>query len=359
MRRLIYTSCGLVLLSILCADYAEAQRRRYKRPANDRNIAKYKGGRVNDLRGEAKNVFVGVSINAMNYFGDITPLPKRLSTDIGFTRSGFGVEIGKKFHPNASARIGFNYGKIEASDFDTADPTEGSSGLGRYQRNLSFENTITELSLGFEFDLFPNYGGIGSRFNINPYIFIGLAGFTHDPKAIAPANDLFGNPLAEAGQLVSLRDLGTEGQNTGIDSLPGKYSKIQLAIPVGIGVKAKLLTNLDVQLEFGLRQLFTDYLDDVSGKDVELSLLDSELARALAERGTETTDVVSGDTRDTNFYSQVTYRSPHNGEVYNIGQEYSPGSVRGNIKDNDFYLVTQLRLVYYIQKGSKRRAKFR
>ena len=156
---------------------SEGQRRRYKRPpAGEHRITHYHGGAVNDLRASAKAVFVGVSINAMNYFGDIAPAPKKLSTDIGFTRSGFGLVVGRKFHAHTTFRAGFNIGKLTGDDLDTADPTEGTS-LGRFQRNLHFENTIKEFSLGFEFDLFPNRGGIYSRFPINPYIFIGLAGF--------------------------------------------------------------------------------------------------------------------------------------------------------------------------------------
>lgn len=347
-----------LLAGIFLADEADAQRRRYKRPpSKEYKITHYRGGRVNDLRSEAKNFYVGFSVNAMNYFGDISPAPKKLSTDIGFTRAGFGITAGKKFHPNASIRAGFNIGKIRADDAETADPTEENS-LGRFQRNLHFENTIKEFSLGLELDLFPNYGGINSRFPINPYIFIGGAIFAHDPKAVVPETDLLGNPFDNAGEKVSLRDLGTEGQNTGIDSLPGKYGKVQFAIPIGVGVKVRILGNLDANLEFGLRQLFFDYLDDVSGRYPDLGSLDSELARALVDRGTETTSALSGTVRDTNFYSVSSFRAS-DGVTYAKGINYAPGGVRGGSKDNDFYLVTALRLVYYIQSGGSTRGKFR
>lgn len=203
--------------------------------------------------------------------------------------------------------------------------------------------------MGLEFDLFPNYGGIGSRFPVNPYVFIGLAIFSHNPKAKAPDTDLLGNPLAEAGKFVSLRDLETEGK---------KYSKIQMAIPVGLGVKVRLIQNLDAQLEFGLRQLFFDYIDDVSKDNIELSLLDSELARAMAERGAETTDVVTGKTRDPQYFTVSGYKA-QDGMTYSVGANYTVGEVRGSPKDNDFYLVSQLRIVYYLSGKNVRRAKFR
>jgi len=242
MKRLVFLFVTAILISVAFCDLAVAQNRKYKRPqARASQTSSYRGGSVSNLRPEATNWFVRVSINAMNYFGNISTAPKNRSTDIGFTKSGFGISGGKKFHPQAAVRVAFNYGKIQASDFETAVPTEGTSGLGRYQRNLSFENSIKELSLGFEFDLFPNYGGIGSCFPVNPYVFVGLAVFSHNSKGKVPDTDLLGNPLAKAGKFVSLRDLGTEGQNAGIDSLPRKYSKVQLAIPVGFGVKVRLI----------------------------------------------------------------------------------------------------------------------
>lgn len=356
-RGIVLKFVAIFFILVVCSE-TYAQKRRYKRPpAGEHKLTHYHGGRVNDLRPATKSVFFGVSINAMNYFGDIAPAPKKLSTDIGFTRSGFGVVVGRKFHAHTSIRAGFNIGKITGDDLDTADPTEGTS-LGRYQRNLHFENTLKEFSLGFEFDLFANRGGVNSRFPINPYIFVGLAVFSHNPKAVVPATDLLGNAFPNAGTKVSLRDLGTEGQNLGIDSLPGKSGKIQLAIPIGFGVKFKLIDNLDAHLEFGLRQLFFDYIDDVGGRYVDLGDLDSELARALTDRGSETTSALSDKTRDTNFYNVSTFQGS-DGVTYNRGPNYQPNGIRGGAKDNDFYLVTSLRIIYFPKSKKVRRGKFR
>ncbi|MDA0193465.1 MAG: hypothetical protein O2887_01985 [Bacteroidetes bacterium] len=99
MKRLVFLFVTTVIISVAFCDLAIAQNRRYKRPKGSSVTSNYRGGSVHDLRSEAKNWFVGVSINAMNYFGDISPAPKKLSTDIGFTKSGFGIVGGKKFHP--------------------------------------------------------------------------------------------------------------------------------------------------------------------------------------------------------------------------------------------------------------------
>ncbi len=299
-RGIILKFVAVFFILIVCSD-VYAEKRRYKRSSvGEHKLTHYHGGCVNDLRPATKSVFFGVSTNAMNYFGNIAPAPKKSTTDIGFTRPGCGVVVGRKFHAHTPMRAGFNIGKITGNDLDTADPEEGTS-LGRYQRNLHFENSIKEFSLGFEFDLFANRSGVNFRCPINPYIFVGLAVFSHDPQAVVPATDLLGNPFANAGRKASWRNLGTEGQNLGIDSLPEKHGKIQLAIPTGFGVKFRLTENLDAHLEFGLRQLFFDYIDGVGGRYVDLGSLDSELARSLTDRGSEATSALSGKTRDANF----------------------------------------------------------
>ena len=119
-----------------------------------------------------------------------------------------------------------------------------------------------------------------------------------------------------------------------------------------------MIKNLDAHLEFGLRQLFFDYIDDVGGRYVDLALLDNELARALTDRGSEATSALSGKTRDTNFYNVSTFQGS-DGVNYNRGPNYIPDGIRGGAKDNDFYLVTSLRIIYYPTGKKVRRGKFR
>lgn len=338
----------ILLLLVLLTTWSletEAQKRRRPYGKQRKKISSYSGGRKSygggGRGGPANYSTIGFSINAMNYFGDITPTPSRFSTDFKFTRAGFGLTYSKVVHPNAAFRLGFNYGTLRADDSET-DPST-FEGLGRYQRNAHFRNTIMELSAGFELNLIPNSGGSNNRFPINPYIFLGVAVFSHNPQALAPETDLSGNPLAEGGTWVDLQPLGTEGQN-----LDGgtPYSLIQLAIPLGLGVKLRLPGNLDANLEIGFRKLFTDYIDDVSDSYPDLDLVDTQLARALSNRANETTSALTGIARPAEF----------------ISDNYSPGGVRGGTT-KDVYVITQLRLVYILQKsrGGRKpsRAKFR
>ena len=62
-----------------------------------------------------------------------------------------------------------------------------------------------------------------TRVKWTPYVYAGIAGFLHNPQAIAPAKDLQGNALAEAGKWVDLRPLGTEGQYSTLASTDVNY----------------------------------------------------------------------------------------------------------------------------------------
>ena len=74
------------------------------------------------------------------------------------------------------------------------------------------------------------------------------------------------NPEAEnsLGQWVDLQPLGTEGQGTTAYPDRKKYSRTQIAIPMGGGVKISLNNNLNIAFSFSARKTYTDYLDDVS-----------------------------------------------------------------------------------------------
>lgn len=339
--------------------------------SNSKKYSNYKGGRVGySSVGNPKYWTVGVSVNANNYFGDITNTPKRVSTDYTFIPSGFGVTASKVLYPGIFARAGFNYGVIKASDFDTGDPSsEDPSELGRWARNYHFKNAIKELSLGVEIDMIPNSGGSRRRYPVNPYAFVGVAVFHHAPKAIAPDVDQAGNPTGQGGEWVDLQSIGTEGQY--IDSLNlNPYSKFQFSLPLGLGVKVKLAKNFDLNVEFGFRYLFTDYLDDVGGNYADLDAFgDDYLARALSERGAEDRALLEGSSRNTNGIvgtTRVNYNYAINpdsewsgNDSYRHGNNYVPGNERANSEFRDFLITTQIRLVYIFESKGASRGKFR
>lgn len=137
-------------------------------------------------------------------------------------------------------------------------------------RNLHFRANIFELSSQVVFNFLPYEIGKtqeGYVFPFSPYLFIGLGLF-------------YANPRAELrGSWVALKDFDTEGQGTTVYGRK-EYSRIQMAMPFGFGLKAGINRKWGIGFEWGFRRTFYDYLDDVSSTYPDKSVL-------LFERGAD------------------------------------------------------------------------
>jgi len=302
---------------------------------------------------------IGLSVNALNYYGDLAPTTSKFSTDISFTRPAIGLSFGHRFGPRYTLTAQFMYGTLRGSDQKSADAADLDNGVYRYRRNLSFRNRIQELSIVASIDLFENQATYISRVAWTPYIFAGVAVFHHNPQAKAPATDLQGNPLPEAGKWVSLQPLGTEGQHSQLQEGDANYGikpykRIQVSIPIGIGARFRLNEVFDLSGEIGFRYLFTDYIDDVSKSYVDLGVFgNNELAKAMSYR---TNEILPPDHSYTG----------RDGQTYNVlsgyGEEYTDAkgntNLRGSKGNRDIIMVTSIKLTYILGK-SFHRAKFR
>lgn len=357
MKRL-HIVLAVLFLVFYTAGEVDAQKRRPKRnrsmKSKSRQISNYRGGFAGGFGKRSYNT-IGGSINALNYFGDLAPKPTNLSFDIGFTRPGIGIEFSRKMNPRVAIRGSFIYGRLSGDDNKSADPND-ESGKFRYVRNLQFRNDIKELSVVGVVDLTPNTGTFLSRPDFMPYFFAGVAVIHHNPKGLVPDTDVnTGNSLPDAGKWVDLIPLGTEGQYVAGSDV-SIYKKIQIAIPIGIGVRYRLNQALDLSVEMGYRHLFFDYLDDVSGDYVDLSTLNSDLARVMSDRSREPNAVDSGDPRLANVSSDI--KIDANGFFRGFGTA-GTGNIRGNAKDNDIYIVTSIKLTYVLGGSIFGGAKYR
>ena len=354
MKKIIAPFLIICFIFSVADSYGQLSRKRIRQ--NNIRIRNFRGQK-NNFSGDKKYNFLAFTVNAFNYFGDLSPLNNAASTDISFTRPGIGVMFGHRFGPRYTLRGSFTYGAIKGDDFESADPNDTEARY-RYVRNLQFRTRIKELSVTAAFDLFKNEGSYISRLQFTPYIFLGLAGFHHNPQAYVNED----SALPEAGSWVDLEPLGTEGQysdlpadavNAGIES----YNLIQFAIPVGIGFRYRLNQVFDLSIELGMRYTFTDYLDDVSANYVDSGLLPNELARELADRSQELTSAESGTARDFDVIGAITSDRNNDGFFDGYGSEFTD-NFRGNKDDNDLYFVTSIKLAYIIG-ATFRRAKFR
>ena len=354
MRKVYYLILAIIFVAFF-SESSTAQMNKKMIKKNNKKISSYRGKKSWFSKEKRYNT-LGITLNALNYYGDLAPRPGIFSTNISFTSPAVGISYSHRFGPRYSLMGSFMYGSLKGGDSESADGGDTSNGLYRFQRNLSFRNRIKELSVVASMDLFSNMATYISRVKWTPYAFMGISGFLHNPQAVAPAEDLNGNPLAEAGQWVNLQSLGTEGQksnllesdiNYGIKS----YKKLQVAIPFGIGARFRINEILDLSAELGFRYLFTDYSDDVSQNYVDLGVFgDNELAKAMSYRTNEvvpTTQLVPTDTRDGQNYNSLK----------GYGQEHQD-NMRGNKNDKDTYMVTTIRVTYILGKTFNR-AKFR
>lgn len=363
LGRIKFFGLLFLLFSFLAVNDVQAQRKgkSYLKKKN-RTISGYKGGSIHFDKNK-RYTSVGMSFDALNYFGDLAPTSSNVSTNISFTRPAFSVFGVYRYLPNLSFRGSFSWGRLAGDDFESSDPY-GEQSKYNYVRNASFRNDIMELAFVGIWDLFPNHGTFFTRVSFTPYVYAGGAVFYHNPKGKAPEFDILDQPLAEAGEWVALRPLGTEGQQSEHYDVKA-YSTIQASIPLGIGIRTELDTRLDFEFEIGYRHLFTDYIDDVSGMYVDLGALENELARAMSDRSKEPTAAVTGELRDRAAIEATThlvqYTSKYNNETYTVlagrGQEH-PSNNRGYSGSKDIYLVTSFKITY-ILTGKFKKAKFR
>ncbi|MBD2724435.1 DUF6089 family protein [Hymenobacter armeniacus] len=263
---------------------------------------------------------IGFSLNAMNYFGDVTPVTNFTSLRLGATRVGAGVSITRRFYPRLSGRFGLSYGRISGDDSQAAN-SEDPDARFRYNRNMTFRNDIFEASAVAVIDLIENRNNYLKRPDFVPYVFVGVAGFYHNPKGLVGKNSL---GLSE-GSYVPLADLRTEGQDKA-------YGQTQISIPFGGGIRYRINRNFDASLEIGWRKTFTDYLDDVGGKYADPSKLSTPSQQYFGR------DITRSISQPDNNFNPTKFPGFTN-----------PVSQRGDSGNKtDWYIVTGVTLNYIL-----------
>lgn len=243
----------------------------------------------------AQGIHIGVFGGLAAYNGDLTDkwYPKKVTNGV------IGISAGYELTDQIMLRAGINYAVVGGADRFSDKPD-------LVARNLSFETKLLEFEAVGEYSIFNLYDQ-----RVSPFIMGGLAVYHFNPYAFNGST-----------QKIFLHDLSTEGQ--GIGGYPGRpYSLTQFAIPFGGGLKFAVSDNIRISLELGMRKLFTDYLDDVSGNyadAADLLAAKGQLAVDMAYRG----DEVAG--------GNPTYPAK--------------GAQRGSPKSKDFYYFTGLRLTY-------------
>ena len=204
---------------------------------------------------------IGIIGGTSYYIGDLN------STHFNNIQMGGGLTFRKNFDRRFTFKSSAIFSRIKGDDRNSSDQT-------KVNRNLHFKSDIMELSGQVEFNFLPYETG-NPLYSWTPFVFAGVSLFHYNPKA-----------EASDGQWYELQELGTEGQGT---TLPGKshlkkYSLTQLSIPFGGGIKVAVNPNFNIIFEYGLRKVFTDYLDDVSTTYVGLPVEFDPITIELSDR---------------------------------------------------------------------------
>lgn len=166
---------------------------------------------LSPLLGVSQKIEIGGAFGGMLYTGDVAPVlnPK-------FVRPGGGLFF--KYHLSRSfaARAQVSLGRIIGTDSITNDAYQKA-------RGAAFRNTIREVALLGEYK-FRNYTPLRNAKNWTPYVFGGLAVFSH-----------------------GLRQPGDK--------------PVEIAFPLGVGVKYEIARPWSIGLEYTTRFTTTDNLD--------------------------------------------------------------------------------------------------
>ena len=244
---------------------------------------------------KSQDIELGVFGGGSYYLGELNP-----DRQFFFTKPAFGVQARFNVDDRWSVKLGGYRGTIAGDD-----AVRKSNEL----RNLRFTSSITEVSAVLELNYLDYFIGSANHF-FTPYIYAGPGVFKYNPKA------------DYNGTLISLQDVGTEGQTIG---LKNRYNLFGFAAIFGFGIKYSINSRLGLTLDWGLRKALTDYLDDVSGNY-------ADFANSSASDKT----IVLSDP------SAV---------------KHEPGMQRGNPENNDWYSIAGLTLIYRFTIGEKSNCK--
>ena len=246
-----------------------------------------------------------VSAVGTGYMGDINP-----NNPLYYKNLGAGVSAKYNFNSTLGVHLGYSKLYISGADRDINQAFH-------QQRNLSFNNNISEISLIGEFNFFRYMPD--QNLNVyTPYITLGIASVFHDPYILYNDNKIM------------LRDLRLEADAKG---QPYVYNKVAVAIPVGIGFKYNIKGPWTLAADISYRTLLDDNIDNVSQYYPNLQSVDHLPHYDIVENGVKR----AFNQADWNLLADPSGMLTDNA-----------GTSRGNGKKFDGYMTAGIKLSYTI-----------
>jgi Outer membrane protein beta-barrel domain len=287
---------------------------------------------------------LSLGVGSTHFYGDVGPenFLKAVSKNMGWNISlSYSYALSKKIQIGAN----LSYIRLVGDDFYADNDLN-------YIRNLHFRNDIKQLSFFFQYHPLSYSTDYKKRLAFSPYVTVGAGYFFHNPETKLPQT------LGD--RWVDLQPQGTEGQGLNpVYSFPYKLSGF--ALPLGLGVRYKYNSKIDLSFEITYHILFTDYIDDVSRIYPNPLLISNEITEALSNRSREPFSSSTGQSRADRIISFL------KGQGEDTSQPFSSnnpafglvGSDRGNSLNNDSYMITSLRIHFILPESTLKCPKLR
>jgi hypothetical protein len=255
-------------------------------------------------------------MNCLTDLGGRKGVGKKFIKDLnmGKSRVAGSIFLSGIYKNMIALRLEATFGEVAADD-KVLESVKATT-FGRYERNLSFRSKITDFMLAAEIHplyIFNKYDEEKEPPRYSPYLLAGVGFFTFKPQA----------KLGDAW--VDLQPLSTEGQGFNEYSDRKPYKLNQMNIPLGVGLKYELTSNLNIRGELVYRILNTDYLDDASTNYIDVNLYPNYFTGAKLNNA-----FLLNDRQYELDPSHITV----------------PGDQRGNPENNDAFFTFSIKVSY-------------
>lgn len=248
----------------------------------------------------------GISAAGTGYMGDLNP-----SNPFYFKNVGAGISAKYNLNSSLGFQLAYHYLQLSGADHD-------QKSVFQQTRNLSFNNTLSEVALTGEFNFFRYIPG--QQINVyTPYITAGIAGILHDPYVIYHQKK------------VMLRELRLEADDQGQSIVSKKFA---IAVPIGLGFKYNIQGPWTLAADLSYRTVWNDYIDNVSQYYNQPATNDQYLPKVEL--------IDNGNTRLLD-QSDWNYLADPSGQLVQ-----NAGTARGNGKKLDGYMTAGIKLSYTI-----------
>ncbi len=231
---------------------------------------------------DQKNWRVGVSGGVLNYYGDLTyknlePNEALLELPGELDYAAYGIAIEKSISNTWGIRGQYTNGEFNASDRSINWKSDLQTNNPNFNRGLNVKTEIEDWTLALTYH-FDNGKLLGKKAFLAPYL-LGGVGWTNFKNfgdlylengnryhywpdgTIRVSDPSGGSDVATIEQDGIFETRLSSLQTEGVD-----YATQAFHLTVGAGLKFRLTSSLNLNIETQLKLTNTDYLDDVSGE---------------------------------------------------------------------------------------------